>query len=92
MKGQWKTVEAMLAGVVILLFLTVLSTTYMKTPADFSDNGQKALDDVYRKGLLREYAAQGDTASISAAIEDTGYISGLSHAVSICDYSDACTG
>ncbi|MBN1896954.1 MAG: hypothetical protein JW789_04510 [Candidatus Aenigmarchaeota archaeon] len=92
MKGQWKTVESMLAGVVILLFLAVISATYMEKPADFSDNGQKALNDIYMKGMLREFAAQGDTMSIDDAIEETGYLSGLSHAVSICDYSGSCTG
>lgn len=92
MKGQWKTVEAILAGVVILMFLAVLSTTYVQVPADIPENGYKALDAVYEKGLLRTYAAQGDTASINSEIAATGYLTAFNHTVSICDYSGSCTG
>jgi hypothetical protein len=92
MKGQWKTVEAVIGGVVIMLFVAVLSSTYVQMPSAVPLQGYRALDAVYEKGMLRAYAADTDLPAINAEVEATGYLPGYNHSVTICNETGACTG
>jgi hypothetical protein len=91
MKGQWKTVEAIVSGVLVLMFVAVLSGTHSYASPGAPSQGYMALYDVYAKGTLRQYAADMDTQAISSEIESTGYLSFYNHTVVICNES-ACTG
>jgi hypothetical protein len=91
MKGQWKTVEAVLGGVIILLFVAVLSTNYADVSPSVPAHGYRALSAVYEKGTLRSHAAAMDAAALNSELGATGYLMGYNHSVSICNES-ACVG
>jgi hypothetical protein len=90
-KGQWRTFEAVLAGIVILLFLAALTSVNSVPATGPPAQGYRALRAVYDEGLLRPYAATLDTGAIDASAAATGYLRGFSHAVVICN-ATSCTG
>lgn len=90
-KGQWRTFEAVLAGVVILTFLAAITAVNSVPAAGPPAQGYRALSAVYDKGLLHTYAAALDTDGIDGEAAATGYLSGFSHSVVICGQS-SCTG
>jgi hypothetical protein len=92
MKGQWKTVEAVIGGIIILLFVAVLSSTYVQVPSSVPVQGYRTLDAVYEKGLLRAYAADMNLSAINSEVEATGYLFGYNHSVTICNETGVCTG
>lgn len=91
MKGQWRIMESVFAGIVILLFVAVLSSTSLQVSSSATVYGYRALEAVYEKGMLRTYAADMDVSSISAEITATGYLLGYNHSLIICNET-ACTG
>ncbi len=91
MKGQWKTVESVIAGMVILMFVAGLASTSVHVPSSADATGNRALDAVYEKGVLRQYAAAKDLSSIESEIAATGYMSGYNHSVTICNQT-VCVG
>jgi hypothetical protein len=90
MKGQWKTIEAVLAGIVVLMFLAALTSIHSVSQSTVPTQGYRALSAVYEKGLLHESAAALDTQAIDDMVQETGYLAGYSHAVVICN-ATACT-
>jgi hypothetical protein len=90
-KGQWRTFEAVLAGIVILLFLAALTSVNSVPAAGPPVRGYMALESVYDKGLMHADAAALDTDAIDASAAATGYLQGFSHAVVICN-ATSCTG
>jgi hypothetical protein len=91
MKGQWKTVEAIMAGMIILLFVAVLSSTSVRVPSSVEAQGYKSLNTLYDSGTLRAYAADMNTTAINADIDMTGHLFGFNHSVTICN-ATACVG
>ncbi len=91
MKGQWRTIESVMAGIIILMFVAVLTSTGIQVSSSATVQGYRALDAVYEKGVLRAYAAAMDISSINSEIAATGYMFGYNHSVTICNES-ACTG
>ncbi len=91
MKGQWRTIESVIAGTVILLFLAALTSTGMHTTSSATGLGYRALDSVYERESVRACAAAMDTECLRAEVEATGYLSGYSHSVTICNET-ACAG
>jgi len=92
MKGAWRTVEAVIAGVVILLFAAALASTHNIVKSSPPIHGYRALGAVYEKGMLRTYAAQMDFSAIDNEVAGTGYLTGFSHSVQVCDASGSCAG
>jgi hypothetical protein len=91
MKGQWKTLESVLAGIVLLLFLAGITSTSFQAPSDAPVRGHGALQALLEKGTLRTYAPDMDYASIDAAAGQTGYLAGYNHSVSVCN-ATSCAG
>ena len=91
MKGQWKTVESIMGGVVILLFVALLTSTSVQVPLAVENQGYKALHVLYDRGTLRGYAANLNLSAINDDIDTTGYLYGLNHSVTICNET-VCTG
>jgi hypothetical protein len=91
MKGQWKTIEAVLAGIVVLMFLVAITSTRSGVQSTVPMQGYRALFAVYEKGLLRSSAAALDVQAIDAEAGATGYLAGFNHTVVICNVT-ACTG
>jgi hypothetical protein len=90
MKGQWKTVESVMAGVVILMFVAALGATRIQSSPVAPANGYRALETLYKKGSLRSPAFEMDCAAIDALVSGTGYLGGYNHAVSVCNGSVCC--
>ena len=91
MKGQWKTMEAVMAGIVILVFVAGLSSIHTQQATPVPAHGQRALFSVYEKGDLRSHAAAYDLAAIDAEVSATGYLAGYNHSVAICN-ATTCVG
>jgi len=92
MKGAWRTIEAVIAGVVILLFAAALGSTQSIVKSSPPVHGYRALGAVYEKGMLRTYAAHMDFSAIDSEVADTGYLTGFNHTVQICGASGSCAG
>jgi hypothetical protein len=91
MKGQWKTIEAVMSGVVILLFVAVLTSTGAAPPHSATAQGYRALGSVYDKDAVRACAAAMDTDCLNAEVAATGYLFGYNHSVTICNATE-CVG
>jgi hypothetical protein len=92
MKGQWKTMEAIIAGVIMLMFVAALNATTVQPAPQGPPGGHrvlKALDDM---GVLRGPACGADTASVNSLAASTGYLGGFNHSVRICSASGGCAG
>jgi hypothetical protein len=90
MKGQWKTIEAVLAGIVVLMFLAAITTLHSASQTTVPTQGYRALYAVYEKGMLQESAAALDAQAIDDMAGATGYLAGYSHTVVICN-ATVCT-
>ncbi len=91
MKGQWKTMEAVMSGIIILIFVAGLTSTYSQVSLEPPSQGHRALQSVHEKGFLRTYAADLDIASIEYEVSETGYLSGYNYTVVICNVT-SCYG
>ena len=90
MKGFWRTVESVLAVILLMSFLLVIGTSHFN-PADeegLGSLGYEILRDLDSRNELRSYAANGDYASIDSKVN----IPGFNHSVSICGYGGDCAG
>ena len=90
MRGFWLTMEAVLACIVMALFIIAIAKSHIEATRDMGDNEMaydilKGLDD---SGALRGYAAAMDYAGLDSEVEAPGY----SHSVMICDYGGTCAG
>lgn len=92
MKGAWKTVEAVMAGVIILLFSAALGATSLQSSPRVPAQSYRALEAIYDNGELRQYAADMDCSSIESLISATGYLQGYGHSVQVCDEQGSCCG
>ena len=92
MKGQWKTLEAIIAGVVILLFLAALNSVSTSSLSEAPPHGYRALQSLDEKGTLRGPVYDDDAATVSSLIDSTGYLTGFNHTVQICDEAGSCSG
>ena len=92
MKGQWKTVEAILGGVIILMFVAAIGATNVQVTPHAPVEGYRTLGALYEKPGLRELAAAQDCAAIESLVSGTGYLIGYEHSVQVCDTSGSCCG
>ena len=91
-KGQWKTMESIIAGVIILLFVAGMGATGMQASPPEPVQGHRALGDLYESGSLREHAPARNCSAIDALVTATGYIIGYDHSVRVCDEGGSCCG
>jgi hypothetical protein len=92
MKGAWKTVESIIAGVIILLFVAALGATQLQSSPQAPVQGYRVLDAIYEKGALRAYAADMNCSAVDTLVSDTGYMVGYGHNVQVCDEGGSCCG
>ncbi len=90
MKGFWRTVESVLAVILLMGFLLSIGSPYFTAPADtdLSSVGYEKLKDLDSRDELRSYVAGGDYATLNSKIDIPGY----NHSVGICDYGGVCIG
>ncbi len=90
MRGFWHTVEALIAGILLLLFLVVISRPLIANPepADTSIDAYRLLHDLDRQGLLRDDAIAGNVTGINSRIQ----IGTDNHSVQVCSASGICNG
>jgi hypothetical protein len=91
MKGQWKTMEAIIAGVVMLLFLAALNAGSSQVASQGPPSGGRVLQSLDDMGLLRG-AACGGPSAVDQLVSSTRYLAGYNHTVQICDEADTCSG
>jgi len=90
-KGYWHTLEAIMSGVVIILFLVAIMPRNVVTdsgPNEMIMQGFEELRSLEKKGILRDYVAAGDTDGINSQIRTMRF----NHSVSICDSAGVCSG
>ena len=89
MKGFWYTVEAIIAGIVVIGFLIVISKGIFLAPniGIYQTEAMDILDDLYNKGYLRDYAVLQDNDTLDSLIS-TEY----NHTIQICNSVGVCTG
>ncbi len=92
MRGAWKTVESVIAGVIILMFAAALGATNLQAAPGVPVQGHRALAAAYESGGLRAYAAAMNCSAIESLVSETGYLQGYGHAVQVCDAQGACCG
>lgn len=90
MRGFWHIVDAVLAAVIIIGFLTSVSRTFVITPEPESLNERvydilQGLDD---QGVLKGYAASMDASGLNSEI----MFYSKNHTIEICDSAGTCTG
>jgi len=88
MRGFWFTIEAVIAGVMLVSFLAFIVTTNIAVPKEeLSTLAYKTLYGLNRQGLLKEHAIAGDYDAIDRHVSIYAY----SHSVEICTLQ-ACEG
>jgi hypothetical protein len=92
MRGAWRTVESVIAGVVILMFVAALGATTLQATPTVPVQGYRALGAVYEKGELRAHAAGMNCSAIESLVSGTGYLHGYGHSVQVCDAQGTCCG
>jgi hypothetical protein len=92
MRGVWKTIEAIIGGLIILLFAAALSSNYMNISPSVPVHGYRALSAAYDKGEFRAYAAAMNYSGINEMVEATGYLQGYNHTVQVCSQGGSCAG
>lgn len=92
MKGQWKTVEAVMGGIIILLFLAALGASQAQVSSRTPAHSYRSLEAAYHRGDLRAMAAGLDCSGVDGLLESTGYLTGYTHSVMICDSGGSCCG
>ena len=92
MKGQWRTVESVMAGVIILLFVAALGSTQMQVSPHAPVQIYRTLDALYEKETLRTYASAMNCTAIESLVSGTGYLQGYGHGIMVCNESNSCCG
>jgi hypothetical protein len=92
MNGQWKTMEAVMAGVIMLLFLAALNATSSQVFSPSPPHAHRALQALDDMGALRGPAYDMDAAAVDSLAGATGYLSGFNHTVQICNEAGSCVG
>ncbi|MBL7206115.1 MAG: hypothetical protein ISS36_00780 [Candidatus Aenigmarchaeota archaeon] len=84
MRGFWYTLEAVLAGILLIGFLLAVNTFYL-SPRTSEPQPYLILKGLDEQGILRAYAVADDYSGLNSQI-DTAY----NHSVEIC--STGCVG
>ncbi len=92
MKGAWKTVEAVMAGMTILLFAAALGATSLQSSPHVPAQSFRVLESIFDDARLRHHAADMNCSAIESMISETGYLSGYGHVIQVCDGQGACCG
>jgi len=89
MRGSWYTLEAIMAGIIVIGFLSVLGTSVLirENTQVYQTLTYEILSDLYDKGQLRAYAYADDYDGLNSLISVT-----FNHSIEICDYDDNCVG
>jgi len=88
MRGFWYMLEAVIAGIIIIGFVTAVSQIYMSpSQEDFTLKAYQELRNLDEQGILRTYAAAGDWGNLNNQVR----IYGKNHTVEICSPS-GCQG
>ncbi len=90
MKGFMMTVEAVVACMIIALFLIYMATGSTVSSADIADRGlaYDVLESLDQRGVLRGYAESLDYTGLDAEIDLPQY----NHSVAICVPGGSCYG
>ncbi|MCK5547911.1 MAG: hypothetical protein KAI64_02785 [Thermoplasmata archaeon] len=92
MKGQWKTVESIIAGMIILMFVAAMGAINIQVSPHAPVEGYRALGALHEKEGLRAYAAAQDCSAIESLVSGTGYVVGYDFSVQVCNASGGCCG
>lgn len=92
MKGAWKTVEAVMAGVVILIFAAALGATSLQASPRAPAQSHRALQAIFDEPELRQLADGLDCPAIESLVSESGYLAGYGQSVQVCDEQDNCCG
>ena len=87
MKGYIRTLESLLAGMIILGFLVFLPKPSVIHSCNPSEKAYQILESLEDRGVLREYVASMDYEGLNSQIHIYTY----NHSVQICDFS-GCAG
>ena len=89
-RGFWHTIEAILAGALVITFLMVISQPVFTDPEppDQQLFAYKRLHDLDRQGLLRDVAYFGNATALNSRVR----IGHENHSIQVCDAVDACNG
>lgn len=88
MRGFWFMIEAIIAGMILVGFLSFLVTVNLSAPdEEMSMAAFKSLSDINKQGLLKEYAQDENY----TAINDQVKIYSLNNSIAICTLT-SCVG
>ena len=90
MKGFWRTIESVIAVIMIMSFLLLVGRSYFSSTAEtnLSFVGYETLKELDIRGELRPYAIAGNSDAINSKISMRGF----AHSISICRYGGTCIG
>lgn len=90
MRGFWRVLEAVVAGVVLISFLTVITATKIWLPETPSSNERAyaILEGLEKSGMLRNYTVALDTEGLNSEVSIYNY----NHSVQICNLEGECNG
>jgi hypothetical protein len=92
MKGAMKTIEAIMGGLIILLFLAALNATNVQVTSPGPAHGDRVLLTLHGNDDFRGHVSDMNVSAIDSMASATGYLTGFNHTVRICDESGSCTG
>lgn len=88
MKGFMHTIEAAIAGIILISFLAYLSVGTLGDLQGPGLRGYDALENLDNQGLLRNLVMEGDYSGINDLILVPGY----NHTIELCDSFGDCLG
>jgi hypothetical protein len=90
MRGFWRTVEAVIAAITIMIFLVTAGNAYYASNGGVSraPPGHEMLKELDDMNALRPLAAARDFGAINELIDVPGFM----HDVRICDFRGTCWG
>ncbi len=90
MRGFWRTLESVLAVILLMGFLLAAGSVYFSKTEDVNlgSLGYEILKELDNRGELRAYAVSGDYESLNGKIKLPGY----NHSVMICCQGETCRG
>ena len=90
MRGFWHILEAVIAGMIVMLFLTTLvkQPTAGTAPKDLTEQAYQLLHGLEKQEALRTLAANNDAVGVASAVR----YAAANRTAQVCDYDGACAG
>ena len=90
-KGFWHTLESIIAGIIVIMFLVAISSrqAYMDPgPNVIIMEGLEELRDLDKRGVLRNYVTARNNTGLDSEVQITFF----NYSTSICDTGGNCNG